>query len=353
MPRPRIVSGRWIECVPNISEGRDAEVIDEIVDSARGFHGSAVLSAEPDADYNRTVITIAGQAEPVTQAAISLIRKSAELIDMRLHSGSHPRMGAVDVCPFVPLAEGTHGDCMASAASVMEAVGDDIPVYLYGDAATSRPRAQLAKLRRGQYEALEARLSGGVWDDEDTRLPDRWSGSWGESEKRFGAMAVGVRQVLVAYNVNVDESEPLVSKAAASLIRTSGRVIKGTDGQKMRVPGMLQNVQGMGVGLPTHGICQVSMNLQDVSITPLHMAFEAVNSIVADHGVSTCGSELVGLVPLSAVLESGRWYHEDPDSANAEELVDAAVIGLGLDQLEPFDAHNSIIEWSLARNLGD
>ena len=146
MPRPRIVSGRWIECVPNISEGRDAEVIDEIVDSARGFHGSAVLSAEPDADYNRTVITIAGQAESVTQAAISLIRKSAELIDMRLHSGSHPRMGAVDVCPFVPLAEGTHGDCMASAASVMEAVGDDIPVYLYGDAATSRPRAQLAKL---------------------------------------------------------------------------------------------------------------------------------------------------------------------------------------------------------------
>mgnify|MGYP000081797085 CR=1 FL=1 len=346
------MSDLWIESVPNISEGRNRTIIDAIVDAARGFDDSAVLSAEPDADYNRTVITIAGSPDSVLEATISLIGKAAELIDMRQHEGAHPRMGAVDVCPFVPLSEGSHEACMRSVNSVLAEFGDTLPIYLYGDAATSEGRRSLAKLRRGEFEGLRDRLNEGDWADEETRMPDRWSGAWGEREQRFGAMAVGVRPVLVAYNINVNETEPVASKAAASLIRSTGRLVKGPNGQKLRIYGMLDKVQGMGVSIPSHGISQVSMNLQDVYTTPMHKAYEAVKSVCADLGVEVCGSELVGLVPLSAMLESGRWYHLDPDAASDDELVSSAVAGLGLDRLEQFDAYSSIIEWSLNRNLG-
>jgi glutamate formiminotransferase/formiminotetrahydrofolate cyclodeaminase len=340
-----------IECVPNISEGRDLDVIKKIVDSARLVNNVSVLGCEPDSDYNRTVITIAGSPKAVTEAAHNIITKSSELIDMRNHTGNHPRMGAVDVCPFVPLSENSMKYCVDSAKKLSALIGDDLPHFFYGEAATSSSRRSLSALRKLEYEGLQGRFQGEQWSDESTRMPDSWSGVWGEKESRFGAVAIGARNILVAYNVNVNEKDATASKIAGSIIRTSGRLIKNGE-QKFRIPGMLKHVQGMGVPLPSASISQVSMNLQNVSETSMHMAFEAVKSIVNDHGVDTCGSELVGLVPLSAILDSGRWFHLDPDNASEEELVNSAIEGLGLDFLRNFDPEASIIEWAIRKEAG-
>lgn len=346
------MSARWIECVPNISEGVNTDIIETAVAAAAETEGVAVLGCEPDPDYNRTVITIAGEWEQTAIAALALIRQAAELIDMREHAGNHPRMGAVDVCPFVPISPGTDSDCEKAALFVLESLGGEVPCFLYGTVASDENRKSLANLRRGQYEALQSRFEGGEWADESTRLPDSWSGVWGEAEARFGAVAIGVRPVLVAYNVNVDEKEPLASKAAGSIVRTSGRLLKSSRGEKVRARGMLDAVQGMGLPLPSHGICQVSMNLQNFEVTPMHIAYECVKSVCSDHGVDLCGSELVGLVPLKAMLDSGAWY-SDNDEAGEEELVQHAIDGLGLSHLEEFDPQSRIIEWAIANELGE
>lgn len=335
-----------IECVPNISEGRNLDIINSIVDSARHIEGINILGCEPDSDYNRTVITIAGHPDSVTKGAYAIILKSLELIDMKEHTGNHPRMGAVDVCPFVPLSENSMEYCIKSAKDLSVLIGDKVPHFFYGDAASSDERASLSNLRKKEYEGLEDRFNGGLWSNENTRMPDCWSGRWGENESRFGAVAIGARNVLVAYNVNVNEIDAKASKIAGSMVRTSGRLIK-KDGKKMRINGLLNHVQGMGVPLPSSSISQVSMNLQNVSETSMHMAFEAVKSIVNDHGVETCGSELVGLVPLNAMLDSGKWFCADPDNATEEELVQCAIDGLGLDFLRKFNPNVSIIEWAI------
>ena len=339
-----------IECVPNISEGRDLKIIQSIVDAAKSVEGAFVLGCEPDSDYNRTVITIAGKPKPVMQAAYNLIIKSSEMIDMSKHVGNHPRMGAVDVCPFVPLSNNSMKYCIEACKELSTLIGTKIPHFFYGEAATNHNRKSLSSLRKLEYEGLESRFNGGKWADESTRMPDLWSGDWGDSERRFGAVAIGARNILVAYNVNVDELDAKASKIAGSMIRTSGRLIKNTE-QKLRIPGMLKHVQGMGVPLPSSSISQVSMNLQNVSETPMHMAFEAVKSIVNDHGISTCGSELVGLVPLSAMIDAGKWYNVNPENASDKELVDSAITGLGLDYLKPFDPQTSIIEWALEKEV--
>jgi len=265
---------------------------------------------------------------------------------MRSHSGNHPRMGAVDVCPFVPLSDNSMEYCVNSAKELSKLIGIKVPHFFYGNASSSEQRSSLASLRKMEYEGLESRFNGGEWGDEDTRMPDVWSGEWGENEMRFGAVAIGARNVLVAYNVNVNETDAKASKIAGSMIRTSGRLIK-RDGKKMRIKGLLNYVQGMGVPLPSSSISQVSMNLQNVSETSMHKAFEAVKSIVNDHGVETCGSELVGLVPLSAMLDSGKWFSSDPENASDEELVESAIEGLGLDHLRKFNPNVSIIEWAI------
>lgn len=343
---------RWIECVPNISEGVDRQIIDSVISAASEFPDVAILGCEPDPDYNRTVITIAGEWNPVAQAAVALIKRAAELIDMRKHVGNHPRMGAVDVCPFVPISDGTLEDCHLAASFVAAELGNQLPYFFYGSVATHPSRESLANLRRGQYEGLQSRFSGGEWGDENTRLPDNWSGVWGEPEAQFGAVAIGVRPVLVAYNVNVNEPEPVASKAAGSIVRSSGRILKSPTGEKLRTRGMLVAVQGMGVPLPSHGICQVSMNLQDFEVTSMHVAFECVQSICTDHGVDLCGSELVGLVPLQAMIDSGAWFSGDYELPD-EQLVSAAIAGLGLSYLDEFDPHSRIIEWAISNQLGD
>tara|TARA_B100000459_G_C8586891_1_gene205980 strand:- start:230 stop:1276 length:1047 start_codon:yes stop_codon:yes gene_type:complete len=340
-----------VECVPNISEGRDSEKINRIVEVVRGLDQCAVLGVEPDSDYNRTVITIAGEPNAVKDAAFQLICKAIEEIDMRTHEGEHPRLGAVDVCPFVPLRGVTMDDCSKLATSLAQRVGEvcNVPTFLYGSAALHEEKYLLSTIRKGQYEGLEARLTGGeTTHSEYTRFPDFGSKQWGEEAKKSGGITIGARGILVAYNVNIDEKEAVVAKKIGSLVRSTGRLIKREDGRKMRIPGMLPMVQGMGVSLEAHGISQVSMNLRDVVQCPMHVAFEACKSIANDHGTSTPGSELVGLVPLEAMLESGRWYAKE-DESDEKALVHAAIKGLGLDSLGDFIPDERIIEWALMK----
>ncbi len=340
-----------VECVPNISEGRDSEKIGRIIDAVRGMKNCAVLGVEPDSDYNRTVITIAGEPRAVQEAAFQLICKAIEEIDMTTHEGEHPRLGAVDVCPFVPLKGVSMDDCVELAQSLAQRVGAEcnVPTFLYGFAALHEEKNLLSTIRKGQYEGLKARLADGETPhSEHTRLPDFGSKQWGAEAEKTGAITIGARGILVAYNVNIGEPDANVAKKIGSLVRSTGRLVKREDGRRMRVPGMLPMVQGMGVTLEAHGLSQVSMNLRDVTKCPMHVAFEACKSIASDHDTSTPGSELVGLVPLEAMLESGRWY-ADQDVNDERELVGAAIEGLGLDSLGSFDPDERIIEWALLK----
>lgn len=340
-----------IECVPNISEGRDLEKVERITSSIRHIPGCAVLGIEPDADYNRTVITIAGNPESVERAAFILLQKAIEEIDMTTHEGEHPRLGAVDVCPFVPLRGVSMEECsnIAKRLAVQVAEECSVPTFLYGYAALHEDKTLLSAIRKGQYEGLESRLSNGDTEHhEPTRLPDFGPSQWNDKVARSGGITIGSRDILVAYNVNIDEKDALVSKKIGSLVRSSGRLIKQKDGRRMRVPGMLTLVQGMGVTLESHGISQVSMNLRDVRQCPMHVAYEACKTLAEDHGLEAPGSELVGLVPLEAMLDSGRWYALEGET-DEEKLVAAAINGLGLSQLEEFVPTERIIEWAVSK----
>lgn len=239
--------------------------------------------------------------------------------------------------------------CAELARSLAQRVADDlkIPTFLYGAAATHPAKSLLSTIRKGEYEGLEARLSGGHSPhDEHTRYPDFGPNEWSERVARSGGLTFGAREILVAYNVNLSESDAKVARLVGSLVRSSGRLIKQDDGRKMRFPGLLPMVQGMGVPLESHGISQVSMNLRDVNQCPMHVAFEACKSIAGDHGVNVPGSEVVGLVPLSAILIAGQWYAKEGETKESE-LVDAAIFGLGLDKLSPFDPKERIIEYAI------
>ena len=344
-----MVSIGIIECVPNFSEGRNQIIIDKIIKSAKDIPGCKVIGAEPDSDYNRTVLTLAGSAAGVSEAAFRVISTASELIDMRTHEGEHPRMGAVDVCPFVALDEKDSELCADLAKQLSLRVEEELelPVFLYGDAARTQFRYELSAVRKGQYEGLKDRLLGkSMIHSDSTAMPDNGVREWTEKVEKFGAVSIGARPVLVAYNVNLDEKDARVAKICGSIIRSSGRLLKNQKGKKIRTGGMLEKVQGMGVKLESHGISQVSMNLQDVSITDLHLAFECIKSIAADHGVNVIGSELVGLAPLSSFLAAGDWFTESEEESDDLKLVAAAVQGLGLSQLSPFEANKRVIEWA-------
>jgi glutamate formiminotransferase len=332
-----------VECVPNISEGRDLATIEAIANVAAATPGVTVLGVEPDADYNRTVITFAGPLEAVEKAAVDLSVAAINAIDMRTHSGEHPRLGAVDVCPFVPIAGVSMADCAAAAKRVAIAVHEqtNAPTFLYGHAAQNDERTRLSYLRKGEYEGLRERLEGGT-----DRLPDfGHQEGWTEAAARSGGCTYGARPVLVAYNVNIPERDARVAKVVGSLLRGSGRILARNDSGVLRATGMLESVQGMGVVLDAHGISQVSMNLTNVDKHGMLHAFEAVRSLAADHGLDVVGSELVGLVPLETMLEAGRWYA--PQANEESDLVRAAVEGLGLNSLTPFDPASRIIEYAI------
>ena len=337
-----------IECVPNISEGRDIEKINRIVDAAR-IPGVKILGVEPDSDYNRTVITFAGEPSDVEHAAYLLIQESILEIDMRNHSGEHPRMGCVDVCPFVPISGASMEQCVDIAKRVARKVGDlSVPVFMYGGAASDVSRSSLSTLRKGEYEELINRFTGtSTVHAESTRLPDFGTTRWDDTSKKSGAITIGARDILIAYNVNVEENDAVISKQIGSIVRSSGRLMKSDNkGKKFRTQGLLTHVQGMGVPLESHGISQVSMNLQQYRDTNLHHAYDVISSLAKDMGGLAIGSEIVGLVPLESMVEAGRWY-ADSENLSDVDYVTLAIEKLGLNSIHIFNPHERIIEWCL------
>lgn len=337
---------RLVECVPNFSEGRNLETINAIAGAITAVKSVKFISAEPDKDYNRTVVTFIGEPTAVVEAAFQATKKAAELIDMTVHKGGHPRIGATDVVPFVPLHGVTMQDCVQLANDFGKRVGNElhIPIYLYEEAATKPERRNLSTIRKGEYEGLAEKLKNAEWK------PD-----YGPTEfnARSGATVTGARVFLIAYNVNLKTNDKNIADEIAMRIRESGRVKKDANGnpvldasgKKVNIPGSLKSVKAMGVLLEAHNIAQVSINLTNFNVTPPHVAFEEVKKEAATLGVEVTGSELVGLSPLEAMLMAGRFYA--PQSQNEAELLRIAEQNLGLSQLDAFDPQKKIIEYQL------
>jgi glutamate formiminotransferase len=335
-----------VECVPNFSEGRNHATITALRDAISAVPNVKFISAEPDADYNRCVVTFVGEPSSVVEAAFAATKKAAELIDMRQHSGGHPRLGATDVVPFVPVSGIAMAECVRLAQSYGKRVGEElgIPVYLYEAAATRPERANLATIRKGGYEALPDKL----------RDP-KWQPDYGPAEfnARSGATVTGARMFLIAYNVNLDTNDVKIAQEIAYRIRESGRIKKDNKGnpvldahgKKVTIPGTLRAVKAMGVLLDAHNIAQVSMNLVNFHETPPHVAYEEVRAQAKTLGVNVTGSEIVGLTPKEALLVAGEHYR--PEKADETEFLTVAVKELGLSQFDQFDPAKKIIELQL------
>jgi glutamate formiminotransferase/formiminotetrahydrofolate cyclodeaminase len=340
-----------VECVPNFSEGRNPEVIEAISASIRAVKGVKLLSVEPDKDYNRSVVTFVGEPAAVVEAAYEATKAAADLIDMKSHKGEHPRLGAVDVVPFVPISGVTMDDCVRLANEYGKRVADQlgIPIYLYEYAATKPERKNLATIRKGEYEGLPEKLNDPSWK------PDYGQSTFNE---KSGATVTGARKFLIAYNVNLNTADAAIAREIALRIRESGRplknaageVVKNEMGETVKVPGSLKAVKAMGVFLERFDIAQVSINLVDYETTPPHAAFEEVRQQARTLGFDATGSEIVGLTPLTALLTAGRFYLDRSAKGTApaeSELVSIAIKELGLNQLEPFDPNKKIIEYML------
>jgi glutamate formiminotransferase/formiminotetrahydrofolate cyclodeaminase len=340
-----------IECVPNFSEGRDPVVIRAITAEITRVPGVKLLHVDPGKGAHRTVVSFAGDPEHVATAAFLAIRKAAELIDMRHHQGAHPRMGATDVCPLIPVSGITMEAVAGYARRLAKRVGEElqIPVYLYEYAATTENRKNLADIRRGGYEGLEARFSDPAW------RPDYGAAVF---NPRSGATAIGARDFLVAYNVNLDTTSVRLANAVAfdvrekgRIKRTDGRILLDTGGHPLRTPGLLKAVKAIGWFIEEYGIAQVSMNLTDLKTTPLHLAFEACSESARKRGMRVTGSELVGLIPLQSLLDAGRYFLAEQQRYSGlsdKELITAAVRYLGLDELAPFDPREKVIEYVMS-----
>ncbi len=335
-----------VECVPNFSEGRNIKIINAIGGAINAVPLVKFVSAEPDKDYNRTVVTFIGEPDAVVEAAFEATRTASELIDMTMHKGEHPRIGATDVVPFVPVSGVTMQDCVQLAHLFGKRVGEELglPVYLYEEAATRPERRNLSNVRKGEYEGLEEKLKDPAW------IPDYGPVLF---NRKCGAVVTGARMFLIAYNVNLKTSDVKVATEIAMRIRESGRVMKDTygnpvldaQGKKIVIPGTLKAVKAMGVLLEAHSIAQVSINLVNYLVTPPHVAFEAVKKEAATCGVEVTGSEIVGLTPRDALLMAGRFYAQG--ETGEPDLLNRAVAGLGLSDLEPFDLKKKIIEFQL------
>ena len=329
-----------IECVPNFSEGRDAGKIAKIVGEIEKVKDVTLLNVESDADYNRTVVTFAGKPEAVKDAAFYAIEMASEVIDMSCHKGAHPRIGATDVCPFVPVSNVTMDECVQIARTLGKEVGEwlGIPVYLYGAAAILPERHILSDIRKGEYEGLPEKLKDEKW------RPDYGPNEFNENVRRTGATVIGAREFLIAYNVNLDTQDIQIANKISGIVRASGVVQINEKGEKVRVPGLLKCVQAMGVYLKEHNITQVSINLLNYKVTPPHVAFEEVKRQAGKFGVRVTGSEVVGLIPKDALLAAGRFYSNE---LSEKQLIAAAVEKLGLSQLNKFIPEKKVVEYML------
>ena len=347
---------RLVECVPNISEGRRNEVIEAVAGVVNQVEGVKLLDVAPGKSTNRTVITFVGPPETIGEAAFQLIKKAAELIDMRQHRGEHPRMGATDVCPFVPVSGVSMEECVDIARALAKRVGEElgIPGYLYEAAALNEERQNLATCRKGQYEGL-AKL--------ETPLgkPDFGPASWNEQTQRSGATAIGARDFLIAYNINLNTTSSRRANAIAFDIRESGRVkreggpgspiLKNAKGEPLRQAGSLKAVKGIGWYIEEYGIAQLSLNLTNIRTTPVHIAFDEACARSHDRGIRVTGSELVGLLPLRVLTEAADYFLKKQERSlgiSDAEKVKIAIKSLGLDDLAPFDPSKRVIEYVIA-----
>lgn len=343
-----------IECVPNFSEGIDMEVIRQITDEIESVEGVKLLDVDPGKATNRTVVTFVGEPAPVIEAAFLAIKKASEIIDMSKQKGEHPRMGATDVCPLIPISNINMEETAKWAHKLAENVGQhlDIPIYMYEAAATSPERSNLATIRAGEYEGLPEKLENPEWKPDYG--PARFN-------PQSGATAIGARDFLIAYNVNLNTTSVRRANSVAFDIREKGRVkrtgnpitgaiVKDKDGNALRVPGTCKSVKAIGWFIEEYGVAQISMNLTDIKETPLHKAFEECRKSASKRGMRVTGSELVGLVPLKVMLETGRFFlgqQQRSLGVSESELIKIAVKSLGLDELGEFDPQKKIIEYQL------
>ena len=341
-----------IECVPNFSEGNDMGIIKQITDRIETVEGVKLLDVDPGKATNRTVVTLVGTPDAVVEAAFQAIKRASELIDMRKHKGAHPRMGATDVCPFVPIANISMEETVVYARKLAERVGKElgIPVYCYENAAFTEERRNLANCRAGEYEGLPKKLKDPHWK------PD-----FGPAEfnAEAGATAVGARDFLVAYNVNLNTTSVRRANAVAFDIREKGRpkregnpitgkIVKDEKGEPVMIPGSLKACKAIGWFIEEYGIAQVSINLTNISITSVHQAFEEACKKAAERGMRVSGSELVGLVPKKALLDAGKYFlakQQRSLGVSEDELIKIAVKSLGLDDLKPFNPREKVIEY--------
>ena len=342
---------KLIECVPNFSEGRDLDTIRQISDAIESVDGVSLLDVDPGASTNRTVVTFVGNPEAAVEAAFRGIKKAAELIDMRKHKGEHPRMGATDVCPFIPVSNVSWEEAIACANKLGKRVGEElkIPVYLYEKAAKDKSRSNLSIIRAGEYEGFFEKIKQSEWK------PDFGPAVFNE---KSGATVIGVRDFLVAYNVNLNTKSVRRATSVAFDVREQGRVktedgtpsgkpILDSNGEAVRIPGMLKHVKAIGWFVKEYGIAQVSMNLTNIEETPLHVAFDACIESAARRGLRVTGSEIVGMVPKKCLVDAGRYFLRKQrwsEGASEEALIDIAIRSMGLSELKPFDPKEKVIE---------
>jgi glutamate formiminotransferase/formiminotetrahydrofolate cyclodeaminase len=344
---------RLVECVPNFSEGRNRAVIDAIADAIKGVADVKLLDVDPGADTNRTVYTFVGPPDAVADAALKAARKAYDLIDMAKHSGAHPRMGAMDVCPIVPISEVTMEECAEISRGIGRRIARELnlPVYFYEYAATSEARRSLAHIRAGEYEGLERKLQDPAW------APDAGPARF---DPKFGAPVVGAREFLIAYNVNLNTRDRKLANEIALNIREGGRLKRDTagnpvvdeHGKQVKLAGRLKAVRAIGWYIEQYRQAQVSVNLINYRTTPLHVVFETVREEAETLGLIVTGSELVGLMPLQPLIDAGKFYlRKQGKSAGApeREVVETAIRSLGLDQLAEFDPDKKIIEYQFRR----
>ncbi len=342
---------RLVECVPNFSEGRNQKVIEAIADAVNAVEGVRLLDVDPGKSTNRTVFTFVGEPEAVSEAAFQAIAKASALIDMKEQKGEHPRIGATDVCPFIPVSEMTMEDCAQLARDLGRRVGTElgIPVYLYAEAASSPERANLADIRQGEYEGLEERMKNGF-------KPDFGPGKF---NAQSGATVIGARPFLIAYNVNLNTKSKKLANEIALTIREAGRakrdasgaIVKDSKGQTVKEPGKLKACKAVGWYVEEYNRAQISINLVDYKITSLEQAFDQCVAEAEKLGLRVTGSELVGMIPLEALLNAGRHYLKKQgrsQGVSEAELIQSAVLSLGLSELAPFDPVKKVIEYAIA-----